>query len=146
MNFEEFNKLINGKKEEKEMNETTKLIKEMAESGELEEFLKYMVDRKIEEFRKSYNEIDKMLYREYKDAVNHGIRLIGFFEQIDTQSQIQMIYSLAKGYVNELYNKGNLELSLVDKDNIEIMFNVVKEHSNDGFLEATLYSLLNPGA
>lgn len=140
MDFNEFNELINGKKEERKMNEKT--LKELIENGEMEEFLRKLVDRKVDEFRKSYNEMDKMFYREYKDATEKGIYLVGFLEQISLQEQLQVIRSLTKGYVNELYDKGSLNLSYVDKFNIETMYNIVKNYGKDGFLEASLYSLL----
>ena len=146
MDFNEFNELINGKKEERNMNiiemELNKL-KEMMETGNIEEFLKDLTEREINKFIETYNDEDREVYNMYKDACKKGIVLVGFFEELEDENKITFIESLTKGYVNELYEKGELNLSYTDKFNIETMFNIVKENGKHGFLEAALYSLIN---
>lgn len=133
MDFNQFNELINGKKEERKMNNNVQIN---------EEFLRKLVDRKIDEFKNSYNEIDKMIYQEYKKVTARGQFLIGFLETLNTQDRIEFITSIVKGYVNELYEKGELEYTFTDRFNLETMFNIVKDYGKAGFLEASLYSLL----
>ena len=143
MDFNQFNELVNGKKEERNMNEKT--LRELIENGEMEkveEFLRKLVDQKVDEFRKSCTELDTFILDKYRNLVrDEKLYVDCILIPLQPTEQMQFIKSIAKAYVKELYEKGTLEYTEIEKENLETMYNVVKHYGKDGFLEATLYSL-----
>ena len=112
---------------------------------DMEEMLKEIIDRKIEQFVKSCDEIDMMMLEQYRKIVQEqGIQLPCFLEPLDTKDQVLFVTSLVKGYVKKLFMEHELEYTDVEKENLKTMFNFIKAvKPEDAWLQACLFSLIN---